>query len=233
MNGLIFDMDGTMVDNMMVHHRAWQRLLKSLGLDYSLERVKEEIHGVNMEILQRLFGDRFTPAERQQLADRKEAEYRDIFKEELEPVPGLIAFLDRAKALEIPMAIATAAPPENAEFVLEYMDSRRSQPAANGTPFADYFGHIVHSDMVSKGKPNPEVIEQAAAGIGIPLSECLFFEDSVTGAQTGQNGGCPVVVITTTHKPAEFAGIDAIISFQPDFSQLWIDDDRQLVVKSN
>ena len=46
MNGLIFDMDGTMVDNMMVHHRAWQRLLKSLGLDYSLERVKEEIHGV-------------------------------------------------------------------------------------------------------------------------------------------------------------------------------------------
>ena len=93
MNGLIFDMDGTMVDNMMVHHRAWQRLLKSLGLDYSLKQVKEEIHGVNMEILQRLFGDRFTVEERQALADQKEAEYREIFKDELEPVEGLIPFL--------------------------------------------------------------------------------------------------------------------------------------------
>ena len=62
MKGIIFDMDGTMVDNMMTHHRAWQRKLASLGLEMPLEEVREKVHGVNTEILERLFGDRFTPA---------------------------------------------------------------------------------------------------------------------------------------------------------------------------
>ena len=63
--GLIFDMDGTMVDNMMAHHEAWQRKLSSLGMDMELEQVRREIHGVNEEILLRLFGDRFNDEERQ------------------------------------------------------------------------------------------------------------------------------------------------------------------------
>lgn len=79
----IFDMDGTMVDNMMVHHRAWQRKLAALGLDLTLEEVRQSIHGINEEILGRLFGDRFSPEERHRIAWEKEAEYRDIFLSEL------------------------------------------------------------------------------------------------------------------------------------------------------
>jgi beta-phosphoglucomutase len=45
--GIIFDMDGTMVDNMMVHHRAWQRKLNELGLELTLQEIKEKIHGIN------------------------------------------------------------------------------------------------------------------------------------------------------------------------------------------
>ncbi len=79
MKGIIFDMDGTMVDNMMVHHRAWQRKLAQLGLDMTLEEVMESIHGVNTEILARLFGDRFTPEDCKRIAWEKEYEYRQIF----------------------------------------------------------------------------------------------------------------------------------------------------------
>ena len=53
----IFDMDGTMVDNMMVHHRAWQRKLAALGLPLTLEEVRLQIHGINEEIIERLFGN--------------------------------------------------------------------------------------------------------------------------------------------------------------------------------
>lgn len=204
---------------MMVHHLAWQQLLRELGLDYTIERVKDEIHGVNMEILVRLFGDRFTEKERQALANKKEAEYRRIFASQLKPVPGALEFIERAYQLNIPMAIATAAPPENAEFVLEGLDFRR------------WISALVHSDMVTHGKPNPEVIEKAAAAIGVPLKDCLYFEDSVTGAQTGANGGVPTVVITTTHQPEEFEGIKEIISFQKDFADLWINDNRKLIIK--
>ncbi|MEL6392891.1 MAG: HAD family phosphatase [Bacteroidota bacterium] len=218
-SALLFDLDGTLVDNMMIHHRAWQKLLLELGLDYSLERVKAEIHGVNMEILERLFGDRFTPEERQQLADQKEAAYRDIFANQMAAVPGALAFIQRAEALGLPIAIATAAPPENAEFVLDGLDLRRSVTA------------LVHSEMVAHGKPNPEVIQKAADAIGVPLSQCLYFEDSVTGAKTGENGGVPTIVITTTHQPEEFEGIKGIISFQPDFTKLWLSDDSELIIK--
>ncbi|MEM9931323.1 MAG: HAD family phosphatase, partial [Bacteroidota bacterium] len=170
---LLFDLDGTLVDNMMVHHRAWQRKLRELGLDYSLERVKEEIHGVNLEILERLFGDRFTLEERKQIAWDKEAAYREIFADDFTAniVPGALEFIRQAHAVGIPMAIGTAGPQENAFFVVERLG------------IVDLMGHIVHSGMVSKGKPNPEVFQQGADALNVRLEDCLIFEDSVTGAQ--------------------------------------------------
>ncbi|OAV45964.1 HAD family phosphatase [Lewinella sp. 4G2] len=203
---LLFDIDGTLVNNMMVHHRAWQRKLKELGLDYSLERVKEEIHGVNLEILERLFGDRFTHEERVQIAWDKEAAYREIFAEEIQEniVPGTLEFIERAAELGIPMAVGTAGPKENAEFVIDALGIRK------------YMGHIVHSGMVSKGKPNPEVFQQAADGINVRLQDCIIFEDSVTGAKAANNAGCPVVVLTTTHTEPEFTEVE-VANFREDF----------------
>lgn len=210
MKGIIFDLDGTLIDNMMVHHRAWQQQLKVLGLDYSLERVKAEIHGVNLEILKRLFGDRFTLEEYKQIAWEKEETYRSIYASEIQPIAGLMDFLNAAKAAKIPMAIATAGPPENCFFALD------------GLGIRDYFGHIVHSAMVTKGKPDPEAFQQAADGIGVALEDCLVFEDSVTGAKAAENGGCSAIIITTTHQAAEFADFDHILEFRNDYQGLEI-----------
>ena len=206
---LLFDLDGTLVNNMMVHHRAWQRKLKELGLDYSLERVKEEIHGVNLEILERLFGGKYTEAQRKQIAWDKEAAYREIFADEMmgNVVPGALEFIEEAARLGIPMAIGTAGPEENAFFVI------------NGLGIKDHMGHIVHSGMVSKGKPNPEVFQQAADGLGVKLTDCIIFEDSVTGAKAANNAECPVVVLTTTHSDGEFAEVE-VANFRPDFTGL-------------
>ena len=113
---LIFDMDGTMIDNMMIHHRAWQKKLQELGLEMTLEDVKRDIHGVNNEIIKRLFDDRFTDKEVAQIAWDKEAAYREIYADQIKLLPGLQEFLDTAKELGIPMGIGTAAPKENAEF---------------------------------------------------------------------------------------------------------------------
>ena len=74
MKALIFDMDGTMIDNMMIHHYAWQEKLAELGVVWSIEEVKAKVHGVNEEILERLFGDRFTPQERTIIAAEKRSQ---------------------------------------------------------------------------------------------------------------------------------------------------------------
>lgn len=212
---LLFDLDGTLVDNMMVHHRAWQRKLRELGLDYSLERVKEEIHGVNLEILERLFGDRFTLEERKQIAWDKEAAYRDIFADDFEAniVPGALEFIRQAHATGIPMAIGTAGPKENAEFVVERLG------------IGPLMGHIVHSGMVSKGKPDPEVFQQGADALAVPLNECIIFEDSVTGAQAANNANAPVVLLTTTHAEEEFTA-HTVANFREDFRGLRVIEKR-------
>ncbi len=210
--GILFDLDGTLVDNMMVHHRAWQRKLKELGLDYSLERVKAEIHGVNTEILERLFGDKYTHEERVAISRDKEAAYREIFAPELETntVGGALDFIKQAYAEDVPMAIGTAGPEENAFFVIDGLDIR------------SMLGHVVHSGMVDNGKPNPEVFRKAAEGIGVALEDCLIFEDSVTGARAANSAGCPVVVITTTHAREEFEGLE-VAAFREDFRGLMVE----------
>ena len=209
---LLFDLDGTLVNNMMVHHRAWQRKLKELGLDYSLERVKEEIHGVNIEILERLFPDRYDRAGYERIAAEKEAEYREIFAMEFDAniVPGAREFIQQAYDQDLPMAIGTAGPEANAFFAIDRLGIR------------EMLGHVVHSGMVSKGKPDPEVFRQAAEGLGVALEDCLIFEDSVTGAKAANNAGCPVIVLTTTHAREEFDGIDVAV-FRDDFRGMMVE----------
>lgn len=205
---LIFDMDGTMVDNMMAHHRAWQRKLRSLGLEMSLEEVREKIHGVNEEILLRLFGDHFDDEERRYHAQDKEVEYRRVFESELQLLDGLPKLLDDGREAGIPMGIGTAAPKENVDFVLDKLELR------------DWFGTVKHAGDVTKGKPNPEIYQLVADGLGLPVQECVIFEDSPTGAEAAHNAGSPVVVITTTHEPEEFSHLPNVLQFIGDFRDL-------------
>lgn len=208
----IFDMDGTMVDNMMVHHRAWQRKLAALGLDMTLEEVRQSIHGINEEILERLFGSRFSPEERRRIAWEKEAEYRDIFLSELKLVPGLDAFLKSAHQAGIRMGIGTAAPRENVQFVLDHL---HLQPL---------FGSVIDASQVTKGKPDPEVFLRVAAELGAEPADCIVFEDSPTGAEAARRAGMKAVIITTTHTADEFAHFEHVVRVISDFEGLKPED---------
>lgn len=204
----IFDMDGTMVDNMMVHHRAWQASLKKLGTDWPIEKVMQEIHGVNEEILHRLYGDRFTREERLAISAEKEKAYREIFLPELKLIDGLATYLNQLEAANIPMAIGTAAPPENANFLLDNL------------PIRKYFKAIFHAGDVKKGKPDPEVFLLGTNALKIAPENCIVFEDSVTGAAAAKNAGCAAIIVTTTHKEEEFAQFDHILEYITDFTEV-------------
>ena len=210
MKGVIFDMDGTMVDNMMVHHHIWQQVLRDLGLDWSIDKVKAEIHGVNTEILKRLFDDRFSEAERIKISNEKEAAYRTYFKSKLQLIEGLPDFLERLYQANIPMAIGTAAPKENADFVLDTLNIRH------------YFKGVFHAGSVQKGKPDPEIFIKAAASMDLSPTDCLVFEDSISGAATAKNAGSKAIIVTTTHQVEEFAHFDHIIQFVNDFTEVEI-----------
>ena len=106
------------------------------------------------------------------------------------------------------MAIATAAPPENAYFVLENLS------------ISNYFKALFHSDDVTKGKPDPQVFELAAEALGLPLQDCLIFEDSLTGAEAAHRAGCSAVILTTTHQAKEINEYNLILQFTKDYRSL-------------
>lgn len=202
----IFDMDGTLIDNMMAHHRTWQVYLKELGLAFSLEEVHQSIHGVNIEIMERLFPGQYSLTERHQLSEEKERRYREEAGEFIELVPGANEFLSLLKEKGCPMGVGTAAPENNMQFAIEkfQLDS--------------FFDTYVHSGMVSKGKPNPEVFQLVAERLLVDVKNCIIFEDSPTGAEAASASGADVVVITTTHSEEEFAHIENIIHFISDYT---------------
>ena len=206
MRAFIFDLDGTMVDNMMVHHHAWQKKLKSLGLDLSIEETRQKVHGINEEILERLFGDRFSPEERRQLSFEKEFEYREMFKNDLKLIVGLEDLLNQLKQDNKLLAIGSAAPPENVDFVLD------------GTNIRHYFDVVLHAKDVRRGKPDPEIYLKIADKLGVFPENCVVFEDSPTGAEAAHRAQMKTVIITTTHLESEFERFPNVLKFITNYS---------------
>ncbi len=205
---LIFDMDGTMIDNMMVHHRAWQQQLSIEGFNYSLAEIIEHFHGKNLEIIERIFGEKYTPEERLRFSNDKETKYREIYRPDLKLVDGLHELLAIAYENDIPMGIGTAAQYANVDMVLDALNIR------------NYFGAIVADIDVKKGKPDPEVFLTVASKLNVLPEHCLVFEDSPVGAKTAENAGMKAIMITTTHKEHEFLNYKSIIKCISNYNEI-------------
>lgn len=210
----IFDLNGTMIDDMDYHIRAWHNLINTeLGGNLSYEQVKKEMYGKNSEVLTRIFGKGvFTPERMDQLSIEKERGYQKEFRPHLKLIKGLNFLLERAYQDNIAMAIGSAAIMFNIDFVLDNLSIRH------------YFKALVSADDVQHSKPDPETYLKAAAILKINPSNCIVFEDAPKGVEAAANAGMRCIVITTMHKEEEFNGYDNILHFIADYSDPSLDD---------
>jgi HAD superfamily hydrolase (TIGR01509 family) len=185
-------MDGTLVDNMRFHTRAWVALAERLGLEVEPSVFEHELAGRKTdEILIWLVGRELTRAELDELAHEKESAYRELYRPELEPMPGLLDLLGRLERRGVPRAVATAAPPGNRELVLE------------GLGIAPRFERVIGSEHAPRGKPAPDIYLAAARELGVPPANCVAFEDAVNGVLSARAAGMTAVgVLTTTTEAA-------------------------------
>ncbi|WP_342646089.1 HAD family phosphatase [Mucilaginibacter sp. CSA2-8R] len=207
-HALIFDMNGTMINDMDYHTKAWQRIFnEELGGNFTWNEVKAQMYGKNPEVLERVFGPlKFTEDEKTELSFAKEKRYQEEYLPHLALLPGLAAFLEQAHQLAIPMAIASAAIPFNIDFVLDNLNIRH------------YFKALVSADDVLLSKPHPETFLKAAQLLQVDPVNCLVFEDVPKGAEAALNAGMPAVVLTTTHQKYEFEHLPHILHFSDDFT---------------
>lgn len=204
----IFDLNGTIIDDMAFHEEAWFRILnQELGAGMSREEVNGHMYGKNSELLDRIFGpERFTEAEKKALSLRKEELYQEAYLPHLTLLPGLRSFLETAAAKGIPMAIGTAAIPFNVDFVLDRLGIRA------------YFKALVTADDVLKSKPDPETFLSCARLLEVAPSDCLVFEDAPKGAEAAANAGMDAAILTTGHLPEQFRQTENILFFAPDYT---------------
>ena len=195
--GVVFDLDGTLTDNMACHAEAFARFLARHGLPALTMAMRQRIDGKrNAEIFPILFGREVTAEEVIAFEEEKEGAYRELSRERLLPVAGALTLLDRLAARGIGVAVATSAPEKNVAHTLSAIG------------LADRIGVIARSDAVPRGKPFPDVFLHAARELGVPPEECLAFEDAPVGVAAARGAGMQCVAITSTFSEEVFASTD-------------------------
>ena len=201
----LFDLNGTMIDDMPFHIKAWHSVLSEAGVEVSLDQIKAECFGKNKEFLERLFPGLFSDSEKNEMSLAKEEQYQQAFKSQLQLIKGLHNFLNESHDAGIKIAIGTAAIMNNVDYVLDGVDIRH------------YIDTIVSADDVETSKPHPETFLKCAGILGIAPHRCLVFEDSPKGAETAFNAGMDCIIVTTLHNPEEFSTSKNVIGFISNF----------------
>ena len=217
MKAVIFDMDGVLVDTNPHHKTAWRAYYQQHGKALSDADFIQHISGKhNTDIVAHLFaGETLTADEVNRLGNEKERLFRELYQSDIAPVPGLIPFLKSLKEAGIKMAVATSAPVENLDFVIDALNIR------------DYFDALLNESLVSHPKPDPEIYQKAMEMLGTDPAESVIFEDSTTGIQAAKASGALVVGMATTLTPDELWPM--VDDVAPDFTDMTVARVQQLV----
>jgi len=182
---LLFDLDGTLAETDSLHLPTWVDVLRPYGIEVDEEYYKARISGrSNSKIVGDLLPD-LSSEDRRDLAEAKEASFRKHARE-LEPLPGLLDFMEEAKDRGLSLALVTNAPEENVEAILLALD------------LGVFFDELVLSDEVGPVKPDPAPYKAALERLGVGPDEALAFEDSTSGIASAVGASIPTVGIAST-----------------------------------
>lgn len=212
--GVVFDLDGVLVDSHDQHHEAWKRLAAEVSLPLSDEQFARSFGMRNEMCIPSVFrwagpGE----AERiRELGDRKEEHYRAILAQEsIDPLPGVLPFVRRLSEAGIPGSVGSSTSILNIRLCL------------GATGLDTFFGkNITGAEDVSRGKPAPDVFLEAARKIGRNRAHCVVIEDAHVGVEAAIAAGMKVIAVTTTHPAASFGSQpDRIV---PHLGNLQVED---------
>ena len=211
---IIFDLDGTLIDNNAYHIKAWKVFYDKIGKPFSKEEYTTNINGrINRDIFNYIFGTNLSVDVIDKYSIEKESMYRDLYEPHIKPIDGLIDFLDELEKEEIPKAIATSGIAPNINFMFEHV------------PIKKYYADVIDASQITNGKPHPEIFLKAASAVNAEPANCVAFEDSVAGIRSAKAAGMKVVGLTTTHTAEEIKEADLIIK---DYTEVSLTKLRQL-----
>lgn len=196
--GVIFDLDGVLVDSGWAHKQSWFDLAEKEGLSMSEEFFTSTFGMRNDKIIPKM-KDGASPEYIAELSDWKEQRYREIIAEKLTLPAGVGELLEDLKQNGFLMAVGSSAPKANLNLCLERVRIK------------DYFDACVTGEEVVEGKPAPETFLRAAGKIGLSPDCCVVVEDAIQGVEAGKAAGMSVVAVTTTRDRKDLSAANIIV----------------------
>ena len=196
--GVIWDLDGVLIDTGEYHRRSWNDLGEREGFVMSDELFKSTFGMQNYQIIPMLFARSLSEEEVGQLGERKEERYRELISGELKILAGVRELLEGLREAGFRMAIGSSTPRKNLEFMLEHL------------PVGEYFDEYVCGEDVRRGKPAPDTFLKATEKLGLEADKCVVIEDAPAGVKAGKSAGMKVIGVTNTVRAEELVMADLV-----------------------
>jgi HAD superfamily hydrolase (TIGR01509 family) len=206
-------MDGVLVDTTEFHYRSWKQVLDEEGLPLEWEQFQAVFGRNNADTLALFLGYQPDAELVERVGGRKEALFRQMIRGRVEALPGVRVWLERLRSLGARQVVASSAPQENIDFLVDELGLRQ------------YFVALCAGHTLP-GKPDPTLFLQAAGILGLPPGDCIVIEDSLAGIEAARRAGMKCIAVATTNPAEALAGADMVVE---RLDQLNVEDFQRLI----
>lgn len=207
--GVIFDMDGVLADTGPIHFESWVKMANEIGKKFTKKLFDLTFGQQSVPITRKLVGPKVEHHLVEKWANLKEKYYREMVKDKLEPLPGVLKLIKDLKENNFKLAVGSSGPPENVELLLTVLNLKQ------------FFDVIITAADAKKSKPEPDVFLIAAQNLKLEPKNCIVIEDAPVGIKAAGRAGMPVIALRTTHCNVDLLDADLIVN---DLNSVNIDD---------
>ena len=197
--GVIFDMDGTLLESTQADYRAWEKVFNDYNQELPFEKYAPMLGVKSADVIKKEIGFSDEQDVKRILKEKFDYFIEYIKENPIKPVHAAETFLKSLAEYPVKVALATSSRKEKMRLVLEKLD------------FLQYFSVVVTGDEVTHGKPAPDIFLLAADRLGLKPSDCIVIEDGPIGVAAAKSANMKCIAITETHDAEKLTAADMII----------------------
>jgi HAD superfamily hydrolase (TIGR01509 family) len=197
--GIIWDLDGVIVDSAPFHFEAWREFVAARGKVFTHDAFTRTFGMKNEDIFASIFGDTLGRDILESWSGEKEWRFRQLIRGNVRPFPGALHLMRSLNAAGHEQAIASSTPLENIHLIL------------NGLTIHGLFDVIISGETVTRGKPDPEAFLKAAEGMALLPYRCLVIEDAPAGISAAKRAEMKAIGVTNTVPGEKLSSADLVV----------------------
>lgn len=196
---VIFDVDGVLADTGPIHYQSWVKMANEIGKTFTKSFFEATFGKQSVPITRELVGINEDQNLVEKWAQQKEKYYREIVKDKIRPLPGVINLIKNLKSVNFKLAVGSSGPLDNVKLLLSSLKIDL------------FFDAIITAEDIQNGKPSPDVFLLAAQIINVKPQNCLVIEDAPVGVEAANKANMKCIALTTTHDSDVLRRADIIV----------------------